>query len=32
VTEEDLAPFKATFGNPQIAAELVAAADRVVTF
>jgi len=32
VTEEDIKPFKASFGNPKEAAEMMAAADRVVTF
>jgi hypothetical protein len=32
VTEEDLRPFKAKFGSPKDAAEMMAAADRVATF
>jgi len=32
VTEADLLPYKAEFGNPKAAAEEMAMADRVITF
>jgi hypothetical protein len=32
VTEADLIPYKAAFGTPKLAAEEMAAADRVITF
>jgi hypothetical protein len=32
VTDDDLRPFNAAFGTPKLAAEMMAAADRVVTF